>query len=98
VNGNWPTIARVEGGLFAPSRLRERGTFACPTVRRPVVGVAVGARRSCATSPCCRGAGLDVVLHHHERWDGQFDPEIVQAFVAGEDDLRAVYEDLSLVA
>jgi response regulator RpfG family c-di-GMP phosphodiesterase len=28
----------------------------------------------------------------------QFDPEIVQAFVAGEDDLRAVYEDLSLVA
>ena len=98
-----------------------------------------------------QGAGLDVVLHHHERWDGagyphglageriplsarifasadtldamtsdrpyrsavawdeavdeivahggrQFDPEIVQAFVAGEDGLRAVYEDLSLVA
>ena len=97
------------------------------------------------------GAGLDVVLHHHERWDGagyphglageeiplgarifaladtldamtsdrpyrpalgwseaageivaqsgrQFDPEIVRAFVALEDDLRAVYEDLSLVA
>ena len=97
------------------------------------------------------GAGLDVVLHHHERWDGagyphglageeiplgarifaladtldamtsdrpyrpalgwseaageivaqsgrQFDPEIVRAFVAREDDLRAVYEDLSLVA
>jgi response regulator RpfG family c-di-GMP phosphodiesterase len=97
------------------------------------------------------GAGLDVVLHHHERWDGagyphglagdeiplgarifaladtldamtsdrpyrpalgwseaaaeivaqsgrQFDPEIVRSFVALEDDLRAVYEDLSLVA
>ena len=28
----------------------------------------------------------------------QFDPRIVAAFVAGEDDLRAVYEDLSLVA
>ena len=28
----------------------------------------------------------------------QFDPRIVDAFVAGEDDLRAVYEDLSLVA
>jgi response regulator RpfG family c-di-GMP phosphodiesterase len=28
----------------------------------------------------------------------QFDPEIVQAFVAGEHGLRAVYEDLSLVA
>ena len=28
----------------------------------------------------------------------QFDPEIVRAFVALEDDLRAVYEDLSLVA
>jgi putative two-component system response regulator len=98
-----------------------------------------------------QGAGLDVVLHHHERWDGagyphglvgeqiplsarifaivdtldamtsdrpyrsavawdeavdeivaqagrQFDPEIVQAFVAAEHGLRAVYEDLSLVA
>ena len=28
----------------------------------------------------------------------QFDPRIVDAFVAGEDGLRAVYEDLSLVA
>ena len=98
-----------------------------------------------------QGSGLDVVRHHHERWDGagypdglageeiplsarifavadtldamtsdrpyrpavswaeaveeivaqsgrQFDPEIVQAFVAGEHDLLAVYNDLSLVA
>ena len=98
-----------------------------------------------------QGVGLDVVRHHHERWDGagypdglageeipmgarifavadtldamttdrpyrpalawdeaveeilaqsghQFDPEVVQAFVVGEADLRAVYEDLSLVA
>ncbi|MFL5952194.1 MAG: HD domain-containing phosphohydrolase [Gaiellaceae bacterium] len=98
-----------------------------------------------------QGAGLDVVLHHHERWDGagyphglvgagiplsarifaiadtldamtsdrpyrsavswddavgeivaqrgrQFDPEIVDAFVADADGLRAVYEDFSLVA
>ena len=28
----------------------------------------------------------------------QFDPAVVEAFVAGEDELRAVYEDLSLVA
>jgi HD-GYP domain-containing protein (c-di-GMP phosphodiesterase class II) len=98
-----------------------------------------------------QGVGLDVVRHHHERWDGagypdglageeipvgarifavadtldamttdrpyrpamgwdeaveeilaqsgrQFDPAVVEAFVAGEDELRAVYEDLSLVA
>jgi putative two-component system response regulator len=98
-----------------------------------------------------QGAGLDVVLHHHERWDGagyphglagegiplsarifavadtldamtsdrpyrsavawddavgeivaqsgrQFDPEIVDAFVADAGGLRAVYEDFSLVA
>jgi response regulator RpfG family c-di-GMP phosphodiesterase len=98
-----------------------------------------------------QGAGLDVVRHHHERWDGagypdrlaadqiplgarvfavadtldamtsdrpyrtalgwddaveeilaqsgrQFDPEVVQAFVAVEDELRGVYEDLRLVA
>jgi cyclic di-GMP phosphodiesterase len=98
-----------------------------------------------------QGAGLDVVRHHHERWDGagypdrlaadqiplgarvfavadtldamtsdrpyrtalgwddaveeilaqsgrQFDPEVVQAFVAVEDELRGVYEDLKLVA
>jgi putative two-component system response regulator len=98
-----------------------------------------------------KGAGLDVVRHHHERWDGagypdrlaaeqiplgarvfavvdtldamtsdrpyrtaldwddaveeilaqsgrQFDPEVVQAFVAVEDELRSVYEDLRLVA
>jgi ribonuclease P protein subunit RPR2 len=98
-----------------------------------------------------QGAGLGVVRHHHERWDGagypdalagediplgarifavadtldamtstrpyrdalewddaveeilaqsgrQFDPEVVQAFVAVEDDLRCVYEELSLVA
>jgi len=98
-----------------------------------------------------QGAGLDVVRHHHERWDGagypnrlaaeqiplgarvfavadtldamtsdrpyraalgwdeavdeivaqsgrQFDPEVVQAFVAVEDELRNVYEDLRLVA
>jgi response regulator RpfG family c-di-GMP phosphodiesterase len=98
-----------------------------------------------------RGVGIDVVRHHHERWDGagypdglageqipmaarifaiadtldamttnrpyrramawdeaveeilaqsgrQFDPAVVEAFIAGEDELRAVYEDLSLVA
>jgi ribonuclease P protein subunit RPR2 len=98
-----------------------------------------------------QGAGLDIVRHHHERWDGagypdrlagdqiplaarvfavadtldamtsnrpyraalewdeaveeilaqsgrQFDPGVVQAFVAVEDDLRSVYEDLRLVA
>jgi response regulator RpfG family c-di-GMP phosphodiesterase len=98
-----------------------------------------------------QGAGLDVVRHHHERWDGagypdrlaadqiplgarvfavadtldamtsdrpyrralgwddaveeilaqsgrQFDPEVVQAFVAVEDQLRGVYEDVRLVA
>jgi response regulator RpfG family c-di-GMP phosphodiesterase len=98
-----------------------------------------------------QGAGLDVVRHHHERWDGagypdrlaadqiplgarvfavadtldamtsdrpyraalgwddaveeimaqsgrQFDPDVVQAFVAVEDELRSVYEDLRLVA
>jgi putative two-component system response regulator len=28
----------------------------------------------------------------------QFDPDVVQAFVAGQDDLRAVYENVSLVA
>jgi cyclic di-GMP phosphodiesterase len=98
-----------------------------------------------------QGGGLDVVLHHHERWDGagypdglageqiplgarifavadtldamtssrpyraalgwpvaveeieaqsgrQFDPVVVQAFLAEQERLRAVYEDLSLVA
>jgi HD-GYP domain-containing protein (c-di-GMP phosphodiesterase class II) len=98
-----------------------------------------------------QGAGLDVVRHHHERWDGagypdglggeqipigarifavadtldamttdrpyrpalpwdeaveeilaqsgrQFDPQVVGAFAAGEQELRAVYEGLSLVA
>jgi ribonuclease P protein subunit RPR2 len=98
-----------------------------------------------------QGSGLDVVRHHHERWDGagypdrlsgediplsarifavadtldamtsdrpyrravrwddavdeivaqsgrQFDPEVVQAFVDAERELRAVYEELSLVA
>jgi putative two-component system response regulator len=98
-----------------------------------------------------RGAGLDVVRHHHERWDGagypgglageeiplgarifavvdtldamtsdrpyrralqwtdaveevlaqrghQFDPAVVDVFAAREQELRAVYEDLSLVA
>ena len=98
-----------------------------------------------------RGAGLDVVRHHHERWDGagypdglsgeqiplsarifavadtldamtsdrpyrsalswddaaeeilsqrghQFDPEVVDAFVASEPRLREVYDGLSLVA
>ena len=98
-----------------------------------------------------QGSGLDVVRHHHERWDGagypdrlsgddiplsarifavadtldamtsdrpyrtavpwdeavdeivaqsgrQFDPEVVQAFVGAERDLRGVYEDFSLVA
>jgi cyclic di-GMP phosphodiesterase len=98
-----------------------------------------------------QGGGLDVVRHHHERWDGagypeglggeqipiaarifavadtldamttdrpyrpalrwsdaveeilaqsgrQFDPQVVGAFAAGEEELRAVYEDLSLVA
>jgi response regulator RpfG family c-di-GMP phosphodiesterase len=98
-----------------------------------------------------RGAGLDVVRNHHERWDGagypngltgnaiplsarvfalgdtldamtsdrpyrdaldwneaveeilaqsgrQFDPRVVQAFVAHESQLRQVYEGLSLVA
>jgi len=98
-----------------------------------------------------QGSGIDVVRHHHERWDGagypdrlageqiplsarifavadtldamtssrpyraalgwpvaveeiqaqsgrQFDPEVVQAFLAEQERLRAVYEDLSLVA
>ena len=98
-----------------------------------------------------QGAGLDIVRHHHERWDGagypdrlagdqiplaarvfavadtldamtsnrpyraalewddaveeilaqsgrQFDPDVVQAFVAVESELRSVYEDLRLVA
>jgi len=98
-----------------------------------------------------QGAGIEVVRHHHERWDGagypdrlarediplgarifavadtldamttdrpyraalgwddaveeilaqsgrQFDPEVVQAFVAVEDRLYNVYEELSLVA
>jgi ribonuclease P protein subunit RPR2 len=97
------------------------------------------------------GSGLDVVRHHHERWDGagypdglsgeqiplsarifavadtldamtsdrpyraavtwdeavdeivaqsgrQFDPDVVQAFVAGAESLRAVYESVGLVA
>jgi len=98
-----------------------------------------------------QGRGLDVVRHHHERWDGagypdglsgeqiplsarifavadtldamtshrpyrqaldwaeavgeiqsqsgrQFDPDVVQAFLAEAANLRSVYEDLSLVA
>ena len=98
-----------------------------------------------------QGGGIDVVRHHHERWDGagypdrlageqiplgarifavadtldamtssrpyraalgwpiaveeiqaqsgrQFDPVVVQAFLAEQERLRAVYEDLSLVA
>jgi cyclic di-GMP phosphodiesterase len=98
-----------------------------------------------------QGSGIDVVRHHHERWDGagypdrlageqiplsarifavadtldamtssrpyraalgwpvaveeiqaqsgrQFDPVVVQAFLAEQERLRAVYEDLSLVA
>jgi response regulator RpfG family c-di-GMP phosphodiesterase len=98
-----------------------------------------------------RGAGLQVVRHHHERWDGngypdrlrgdetplsarvfaiadtldamttdrpyrnaigwdravreivaqsgrQFDPEVVEVFVAREAELRRIYDDLSLVA
>ena len=114
--------------------------------RHPVIGAQI----LCKVA-MLRGGGIEVVRHHHERWDGagypdrlageqiplgarifavadtldamtstrpyraaldwsvaveeieaqsgrQFDPEVVQAFLAEQDGLRTVYEGLSLVA
>ena len=114
--------------------------------RHPVIGAQI-----LCNVAMLQGGGIEVVRHHHERWDGagypdrlageqiplgarifavadtldamtstrpyraaldwsvaveeieaqsgrQFDPEVVQAFLAEQDGLRTVYEGLSLVA
>ena len=114
--------------------------------RHPVIGAQI-----LCNVAMLQGGGIEVVRHHHERWDGagypdrlageqiplgarifavadtldamtstrpyraalgwivaveeieaqsgrQFDPDVVQAFLAEQDGLRTVYEGLSLVA